>query len=329
MHPSFKSKSMKIIIALIATVCCGVVTAQYNVVAFEGQYEELQDFNSIALETLGDLYWEKEFDLPFTFPYFDTSFEYIKCDVEGTCRFENDIDFSLRLMTFGYLFDNVLDPNNIESDVRYTYGQEDNKGFLVVQFTKNRLFSDTSIDEFDSHVNFQYWFFEDGTIEIRFGPSNLDNSPVYVPGEGFYLWTDQGPIPAGPQLALYHPFDEDIRVEYNDLASHEEYELNTDGTGSIDWWPPDGWVIRFTNQLVSTDDIKSTNSISVYPNPTPGTLLIDSEEQVKETYLLTPDGRTVVNGHNLELEISHLPCGIYYLNVYTNLSTSTHKIIKL
>lgn len=46
---------------------CKVVTAQYNVTAFQGQYEEIEEFNSIALETFGDLYWEKEFKLPFTF----------------------------------------------------------------------------------------------------------------------------------------------------------------------------------------------------------------------------------------------------------------------
>ena len=51
------------------------------------------------------------------------------------------------------------------------------------------MISDPSVEEFDSHIDMQYWFYEDGTIEIRFGHSNLDNSPVYVPGDGFYRIT--------------------------------------------------------------------------------------------------------------------------------------------
>lgn len=320
---------MKILILIIASLLCREVGAQYKVISFQDQYEEIESFQSIALETFGDLYWEKEFQLPFIFQYFDSNFNYIKCDVEGTCRFENDIDFSLRLMTFGYMFDNVLDPNNIESDVRYNYGEKDGKSYLVIQFTKNRLFSDTSVAEYDSHVNFQYWFFDDGTIELRFGPSNLDNSPVYVPGEGFYLLTDQGPIPSGPQLALYHPYDENIRLEYNDLDSHVEYELNTDGTGSVDWWPPDGWVIRFTNQLVPTNDLSTNTTTTIFPNPTNGLVSIDSEEAIINVEVYSSNGKIIASNSDYTLDLSNLNSGVYYLRVLTKKSLSNHKILKL
>jgi hypothetical protein len=320
---------MKIAIVIIASLICRVVAAQYDVTAYQGHYEEIEDFNSIALETFGDLYWEKEFELPFSFKYFDTTFNSLLINVEGLGILENEIDFSLRLMAFGYMFDNVLDPYNIESDVRYKYGEKEGKDYLVVQFTKNRLFSDTSIEEYNSYVNFQYWFFDDGTIELRFGPSNLDNSPVYVPGEGFYLLTDQGAIPAGPQLALYHPYNENIRLEYNDLDSHEEYEINTDGTGSIDWWPPDGWVIKFSNQLVSTNETVTNNSNKIHPNPTTGQVYIDSEEVVKLIELYSTSGKLIIRSSVSTLDLSLLNSGIYYLRVMTNKSLSNYQIIKL
>ena len=60
---------MKIRIVFIATLFCCGVTAQYEVTSFQDQYEEVENFSSIALETFGDLYWEKEFELPFTFQY--------------------------------------------------------------------------------------------------------------------------------------------------------------------------------------------------------------------------------------------------------------------
>lgn len=320
---------MKIALVIITSLICRVVTAQYDVIAFQGQYEEIEDYNSIALETLGDLYWEKEFELPFLFKYFDTTFNSLLLNVEGLGVLENEIEYSLRLMAFGYMFDNVVDPNKIESDVRYKYGEKEGKDYLVVQFTKNRLFSDTSIEEYDSHVNFQYWFFDDGTIELRFGPSNLDNSPVYVPGEGFYLLTDQGAIPAGPQLALYHPYNENIRLEYNDLDSHEEYEINTDGTGSIDWWPPDGWVIKFSNQLVSTNETVTNHSNKIHTNPTTGHLNIDTEDEVKFIELFCSSGKILLRSGGYKLDLSSLNSGIYYLRVMTNKSLSNYKILKL
>ncbi|MCB0660964.1 MAG: hypothetical protein KDC04_08510, partial [Saprospiraceae bacterium] len=248
---------MKILLVIVASFFSSVITAQYDVVAFQDNYTEIEGYHSIALETFGNRAWVKKFELPFNFPYFDYDFDYLICEVEGTCYFEDDLDFSLRLMTFGYKYDEILDTVNIESDVRYKFGEKDGKSYLAVQLTKNRLFSDPSVDEFDSYVNFQYWIFDDGTIELRFGPSNLDHSPVYVPGEGFYLLTNEGPKPAGPQLALYHPYDENIRLEYNDLNNYTEYELTTVELGGINWWPPDGWVIRFTNKRVSTNELAS------------------------------------------------------------------------
>ncbi len=153
---------MRIIFILLSISFPVIIFGQYTVQAQFEEYKELENYNSVALETFGDLYWEKEFDLPFTFPYFDTTLGSFVLNHVGLGLIDGEIDFSLRLLAFGYMFDNVTNPDNIESDVRYKFGKIDGKDYLVVQFTKNRLLSDTSIEEFDSHVNFQYWFFDDG-----------------------------------------------------------------------------------------------------------------------------------------------------------------------
>lgn len=324
-----KFKMIKITLVVLVSLFCKVLTAQYTVSAFQGEYEEIEDYNSIARETLGHLYWAKKLELPFTFPYFDTSFNKIEIGHEGMGFLENEIDYSLRLMAFGYISDKVTDPNNIPSDVRYKYGVKDGKYYLVVQFTKNRLMSDTSVEEHDSHVNFQYWLYDDGTIELRFGPSDLSNSPVYVPGKGFYLITNQGPIPAGPQLALYHPYDESIRLEYNDLDSYKAYELNDDGTGSVNWWPPDGWVIKFTNDIVSVEENNVSSSCAIFPNPTTQNVVIDTEENVKNIKIFNSSGAHISSTTNRVVDLSSLKSGIYYISVLTDQSLSNHRILKL
>ena len=60
-----------------------------------------------------------------------------------------------------------------------------------------RLANDTSVATYDSSIQFQHWFYQDGTIEIHFGDINLENSTAFVDGEGFYF--SGGPdVPLGP-----------------------------------------------------------------------------------------------------------------------------------
>jgi len=317
---------MKTIITLILILLTPLVSfCQYSVNTFSDLYEEIEDYSSIALETFGDRSWSKEFELPFEFKYFDTTFTSFTLDFSGIGSFENQIDFSMRLMVFGYEFDNVTDPNKLPSDVRYKFGIEEGRQYLVVQYTKTRLISDPSVDQFDSHVNFQLWFYDDGDIEIRIGPSNLDNSPVYIPGEGFFLLTaNAGPIPLGPQLALYHPFDESNRIEYNDLESHEEYEFNNYVTGTIDWWPPEGWVIQFSNELVSSVDIEENGDVFIFPNPAVDQIKIVSPEKIKSVSIFDMNGRFCLEHKGHIINTTGLVPGFHILK----LEFESQKIIK-
>lgn len=316
-----------VIVIVLTNLIPSLSISQYSVNTFSDSYEEIEDYSSIALETFGNRSWSKEFELPFEFNYFDTTFSSFTLDFSGTGSFENQIDFSMRLMVFGYEFDNVTDPNNLPSDVRYKFGTEEGRQYLVIQYTKTRLISDPSVDQHDSHVNFQLWFFEDGTIEIRFGPSDLDNSPVYIPGEGFYLLTgNAGPIPLGPQLALYHPFDESIRLEYNDLDSHEEYELNRDGSGSIDWWPPEGWVIQFRNEIVSSVESLDYSDILIFPNPVMDQLNIVSIEKVHSISIFSMSGKLCIEQEGKVANVSGLGPGLYVLKIKMNSNIILNKL---
>ena len=145
----------------------------YQVESFQDEYKEIEQYNSLLIENDGFRSWDKRFDLNFTFPFFDIYYDYINCFDVGICYFDDEIDYSMRLLEFGYEPDILKDSVNILSDVRYTLTNWLNKKVLIIQFTKNRLFSDPTIESHDSHVNFQYWFFENGTIEIHVGPSNI------------------------------------------------------------------------------------------------------------------------------------------------------------
>ncbi|MEZ4907829.1 MAG: T9SS type A sorting domain-containing protein [Saprospiraceae bacterium] len=324
-------KLLIIFIFLIISFNC--IGQSYTVTAFMDEYSELTSYNSIAIETQGDIWWEKRFELPFDFELFDTSYNYMICDWDGSCYFDDDVEYSIKLLTFGYEFDNVLDTINILSDVRYQFIEENGLNCLVVQFTKVRLDSDPSVDEYDSNVNFQWWYFENGDIEVRFGPSNLDYSPVYVPGEGFYYLPSNGdPILSGPEMTLTHPHDEDIFVDYGNINSYDTYEITyNEYSDGMRWWPPSGWVIRFENNYVGTDDLSKENQDVIYPNPVKDILNIREGYNFDYARIFSIEGKCIreCHSHIDKIDVSSLPSGIYYLDFKNNNETFTNKFIKI
>lgn len=306
----------------------------YHVESFQDEYQEIEEYTSLMLENGGSSYWEKRFDLDFGFPFFNVNYNYINCFSGADCYFDDDVDYSMRLLEFGYECDIIQDTSYIPSDIRYAYKIKNGFKCLVVQWTKNRLISDPTIESHDSYVNFQYWFFENGTIEVRIGPSNISNSPVYVPGEGFYLLTQQGSFLSGPHIAIYHPFNRDMAYIYDDIDSLQNFQIVYHDTlpGSVSWWPPEGWVIRFNNLLVSTKDNSLQDKVHVSPNPTSEKIRISSEYTIKSSSLYNINGTLIMQLKSeqfQEMDISGFPCGTYFLRLHTDNHVVTKKIIKI
>ena len=296
---------------------------QYEAEAFQDTYNDLEDFNSVLLNTDGSIFWEKRFDLNFDFPYYGNTYDHIHCFYEGACYFDGTNGYTMTLALFGYETDIARAPDNISSDVRYKLTTRNEKKCLVLQLTKLRLISDPSVEEFDSHIDMQYWFYEDGTIEIRFGHSNLDNSPVYVPGDGFYLITvNQGPVPVRVHVDLRDPNNiEDNFIAYGDSTSHEDYytSIVEDRLG-LKWWPPEGWVIRFTRTGVNNEEIEKQDQWRVYAQNKQ--LVLDGSEAAMSVSadfrLYNSLGQPVVQDDlplgikQHTVDIKHLPQGIYF-----------------
>ena len=305
-----------------------VSSQDYKVVVYEDSYIELDTFESIILEDGNHIGWNKRFALNFNFPYYDTSYNYIIGDYESTYSFDDEIDYSIRLMLFGYEFDKLTDLNNVSSDLRYALKLKDEKKALCLQYTNNRLTSDPSVQQFNSYINFQIWFIENGDIEVRFGDYNLDHSPVYVPGDGFYIQTvNAGPILIGPEFGLYHPYVENIKFGID--GPYDSLQV-INGSGYLTVLPPPNWVIKFEKQSTAVGDVK-INETCFYPNPVMDK--IKFTEPVQDIYLFNMEGKllkSIVNSENCinEFNLSEFASGIYILKVLANGKFTTTKIIK-
>ncbi|MBK9151152.1 MAG: T9SS type A sorting domain-containing protein [Saprospiraceae bacterium] len=199
---------------------------------------------------------------------------------------------------------------------------------LVIQFTKNRLISAKSVSQYDSYVNFQLWFYEDGVMEIHFGDFNLDNSPNYVPGEGFYLITSDGQkINIGPEMGIRHPTDEEDQTWIN--GKWNDFDITTT-SGYLRSIPTKGFVIRFSKKNTSVADVMS-QMIKISPNPSHGSFFIDFPYEINSAVLYGVSNNSynhLVKENNF-YDISHLPSGMYILKLHSGNQIFTTKIIKI
>jgi hypothetical protein len=302
-------------------------TQTYKVDTLRSEYKELETYNSIALEMEGDFFWEKRFELPFVFPYYDSLYTHLICDYGSTCYFDFNPEYDIKLMTFSYEFDNVLDPTNIESDVRYNFVNSNGKQALIIQYTKNRLASDKSIADFDSYINFQLWFYEDGVMEVHFGDINLDNSPNYRPGEGFYfLFNDGTEMNSGPEMGVRHPLNEEDQTWLD--GDWNNYFVDN-AVGYLTTLPPKGFIIRFSKKTSSVA-VHPNKHFKVYPNPSSNILSIDFDENIVKARILGIGG-DVIQIKDLsekKIDIQMLNCGIYILELQTAEGIFQAKFIK-
>jgi len=287
---------------------------EYN--TFDRPYEKLESYSSIQIETEGDLLWEYEFDLDFDIQVFGESFGSFYGTFFSNFYGPND-EWVLDLNSYPYQFDLISDTINIQSDVRFATEERNGMQVFIIEFVKNRLGADPSVTTHDSHVNFQNRIYEDGTIEIHYGPSNLANSPMYVPGEGFYFEAAQtslyGPYVAIEEFDANNPKRVSLSGHYDSLVlSEAEFEY-------INTYPPEGFVIQLRPTTLSAGDPYKPSEVLAYPNPVEDIInLRAKDDRIIGGHLYDMLGnQMLVDIKENQIPVQHLPTGMYILEVET------------
>ena len=94
-----------------------------------------------------------------------------------------------------------------------------------------------------------------------------------------------------------------------------------------------GWeAVVACDEAMSIEDINGSNGISVYPNPATSVLNIDSKAQIQSIKLTDASGKLIIHNKskefNKQVQIEHLPKGVYILTVELENETITKKIVK-
>ncbi len=95
---------------------------------------------------------------------------------------------------------------------------------------------------------------------------------------------------------------------------------------------PDYWLISETAQVLEAPRVDNSNEIIVFPNPFSTYIFISAKgnEQIQKLRLFTSNGRLLFEIRQVKkfYDFSHLPEGIYLLEIATSHSTDIRKIVK-
>ena len=93
----------------------------------------------------------------------------------------------------------------------------------------------------------------------------------------------------------------------------------------------EGWAL-YVDEIILGTNIVSKNQVSVYPNPVENILHINATEKVDSISIFNVLGQKISNvmiGENKKhIDVSSLAAGVYMVNIISNATQETFKIVK-
>src|SRR5688500_16423934 len=146
----------------------------YTIQHFQSNYDTLVDYNSLSVElAVAGEYpysWEKVFDFGFEFPFYGDTFSEVILDNWAVGYFPGSPEYNLHLFAAYYTVAHFQDTSYLYSEVRYQYTSSKDVDALVIEY--HNVYESWEYDDYGPNhfINFQIWFYENGVIEIHFGP---------------------------------------------------------------------------------------------------------------------------------------------------------------
>jgi hypothetical protein len=248
----------------------------YTAEVFTDVYVPLE--NGLSLN-LGEL-WDVPIvvlDVPFSFPCFGSSSDLLRLtDVGGgieayTEEADGSQAFHLISGTTMDISDILIVEDSVEQGsihLQTTVGESPNRIFKLEFNNVGFDYEMITIGAAPSTANFQIWLYENGIIEIHYGPNTVTDineisfwSSMSAGLSSFYNWELftanffwANGEPGEPDFPLYDD------VEFDLLQASEDF------TGWTEW-PEDGQVYRFNYNYTSVGENTSQDELLIYPNP--------------------------------------------------------------
>lgn len=314
----------------IAAVCAG---QSYVINHFPSNYDTLVDYNSVNIEfgLAGEdpYFWEKNFDFGFAFPFFNDTLDQVIMDSDGVGSFPSSPEYNLYLFAGSYTIAPILDTPYLHSEVRYASTIVNQLKALVIEY-HNVFVADEYEENGENHsISFQMWFFENGTIELHFGPIDLANCTYYFPGQGYSFDNED------PSGNIYGPW---VAINNNDFSEsacfggdHSNPSILYDDDDNCDVLtsiPPVGYIIQFLPSTISSVEPLAKTSDNIFLcTETNGVVEIAGDErQYRSCSVYDLMGRKIRYSTNSQFSIDANASQLYILVIDREFGQETHKL---
>jgi len=314
-----------IIILLSVSICNGQSEVSYDVSWEQQTYDTLTDYVSIIdsfdIESYGfgacfDLYPILPIGLGFDFPFYESSFSEMIIVPDGwaTPTIFNITAFPINL-DFASMQNEECDGDGFSADFRVERTLVNDIKVTKFELSNARLDVEVKRDTVIEHyLNFQYWFYEDGAIELRFGDIDLSQTQYYDPSIGIY---DDNFEIDGPYLGINTV---DGTEAYYVSGSWDNPTVTESVESPLLGIPPAGWIIRWERSVSShTDEIFGEEQFFIYKD----NIIRFNDKTLEVNYISLYDisGNLITTQNvtaNQVLDLHHLNSGMYIVQVISN-----------
>ena len=316
---------MKSITTISFCLSCLFVSAQkYKVESFVADYDTLEEYISVCNENVWLMeypgYFGRDFDLGFDFPFFDTTFNIVTILDGNIADFGNSLNYSLYM--FGgpfsvYYAANPMDyeyGRPVESDWRYKHDVMHGQRVFIMEQRHVGAYAGwaEALPYSRGDINFQFWLWENGDIEIRFGIVEMD-STVFIPGP-FGGITPPDTILTGLHSMPIGIQDLDTIDQIFLNGTFSNYTIDRLDNSNLDDLPKPNTGIRFKYQTTRVNE--ETHSKIILENPVNNILSIATDLESFKYTIYDLSGRINLNGSNQSsIDVSLLTNGLYILEI--------------
>ncbi len=310
----------------------------YTIQHFQTSYDTLTDYQSVTKElvTEGEAWWvwERAFNFGFEFPFYGDTFSEVYIDNWAVGYFPESPEYNVYLFGAYYTIADILDTTNwntayLNSEVRYAYKSVNDIKALVIEYHNVYVREEYDENGANHFINFQTWFYENGIIEIHFGPIDLANCTHYYPGQGFsHVDHIEGEI-YGPWVEINN-FDFSKSAYF--FGDHSDpgilYDVSFGDADVLTSIPPSGYVVQFLpSSLSTTKDMKNELSNKFYVTQHDGTfMLTDKLGCFKGCELYDIVGRKIGESNEVEFNITSALPQIVFIYIKSDCGPEIHKV---
>ncbi len=164
------------------------------------------------------------------------------------------------------------------------------------------------------------------TIPEELDSTLVEPSGIYVGAAGTSM---SAPVVTGAVALLFEQnpnLSADEIIQLLKLSARKDEHTGSEPNNDFGWGKLD--LLRLLQIVTEVNEEVETQGISIYPNPTPDIIFVNSKEKIENVEVFDILGNSLLKTNNFIIPIDKFPNGLYFLSIKTQSREYRTKFIK-